>query len=63
MRLKALLDKYADKGIENIENVNILKVNPFDAFCTPTEIIQLFGGKPQYIQALTQLEHALYHAA
>lgn len=61
--LEALLDKYADEGIENIEDIKVLKVNPFDKFGTPTEIIKLFGGKPQYLQALTQLEQALYQAA
>lgn len=61
--LQALLDKYADEGIENIEDIKVLKINPFDQFGTPTEIINLFGGKPQYIQALNQLETALYQAA
>lgn len=61
--LDALLDKYADEGIENIEDIKVLKVNPFDQFGTPTEIIKLFGGKPQYLQALTQLERALYQVA
>lgn len=61
--LEALLDKYADEGIENIEDIKVLKVNPFDKLGTPTEIIQLFGGRPQYLQALTLLEHALYQAA
>lgn len=61
--LGALLEKYADEGIENIEDIKILKVNPFDQIGTPTEIIKLFGGKAQYMQALTQLEHALYQAA
>lgn len=61
--LDALLDKYADEGIENIEDIMVLKVNPFDQFGTPTEILKLFGGKQQYLQALTQLEHALYQAA
>lgn len=61
--LEALLDKYSDEGIENIENIKILKINPFDKFGTPTEIIKLFGGKQQYIQALAKLEHALYQAA
>lgn len=61
--LEALLDKYADEGIENIEDIKILKVNPFDRFGTPTEIIKLFGGKQQYLQALNQLEQALYQAA
>jgi len=61
--LEALLDKYADQGIENIEDIKILKVNPFDEIGTPTEIIKLFGGKKQYMQALTQLEQELYKAA
>ena len=61
--LDALLDKYADEGIENIEDIKVLKVNPFDQFGTPTEIIKLFGGKSQYLQALTQLEKELYQAA
>jgi type I restriction enzyme, R subunit len=61
--LEALLDKYADEGTENIEDIKVLKVNPFDQFGTPTEIIKLFGGKPQYLQALTQLGRALYQAA
>ncbi len=61
--LEALLDKYADEGIENIEDIKVLKVNPFDQFGTPTEIIKLFGGKPQFLQALTQLEQALYQSA
>lgn len=61
--LDALLDKYADEGIENIEDIKVLMVNPFDQFGTPTEIIKLFGGKPQYLQALNQLEQALYQAA
>jgi len=61
--LEALLEKYADEGIENIEDIKILKVTPFDQIGTPTEIIKLFGGKVQYMQALTQLEQALYQAA
>ncbi len=61
--LDALLDKYADEGIENIEDIKVLKVNPFDKFGTPTEIIKFFGGKPQFLQALTQLEQELYQVA
>jgi type I restriction enzyme R subunit len=61
--LEALLEKYADEGIENIEDIKILKVNPFDHIGTPTEIINLFGGKQEYIQALLQLEQAIYEAA
>lgn len=61
--LEALLERYADEGIENIEDIKILKINPFDQFGTPTEIINLFGGKQQYVQALSELEQEIYKAA
>lgn len=60
--LEALLDKYADEGIENIEDIKILKVNPFDDIGTPMEIVGLFGGKKQYLQAITELEQEIYAA-
>lgn len=61
--LEALLDKYADEGIENIEDMKVLQVNPFDAFGSPIEIVKLFGGKHQYQQALIALEQEIYKAA
>ena len=61
--LEALLDKYADEGIESIEDLNVLRVQPFEQFGTPLEIIQRFDGKAQYLQALKDLEAQLYLAA
>jgi len=61
--LETLLDKYADEGIENIEDMKILQVNPLDQFGSPVEIIQLFGGKKKYLKALTELEQEIYKAA
>ncbi|MDQ7058237.1 MAG: type I restriction-modification enzyme R subunit C-terminal domain-containing protein, partial [Ghiorsea sp.] len=61
--LEALLDKYTDEGIENIEDMKILQVNPLDQFGSPIEIIQLFGGKKQYLEALSELEHEIYKVA
>ena len=61
--LDALLDKYADEGIENIEDMNILQVNPLNRFGTPHEIVELFGGKRQYLKALTELEYEIYRVA
>ena len=61
--LEALLDKYADEGIENIEDIKILTVNPFDEIGTSMEIVGLFGGKNQYMMAVTNLEQAIYSAA
>ncbi len=58
--LEALLDKYADEGIENIEDMKILQVNPLDQLGSPLEIVKLFGGKKQYLQAITELEQEIY---
>lgn len=61
--LSALLDKYADEGIENIENMDVLKVQPLNRLGTPLEIIECFGSKEKYLQALRELEQQLYTAA
>lgn len=58
--LEALLDKYADEGLEKIEDVKILKVDPLAQLGTMMEIVQEFGGKPQYLEAVRELERALY---
>jgi len=58
--LDALLDKYADDGIENLENMSVLKVQPFDRIGTPLEIVKLFGGKNNYLAAVRGLESQLY---
>lgn len=61
--LETLLEKYADDGIENIESLSVLKVQPFDQFGSPLEIISLFGGKENYLNAIAELEKELYEAA
>ena len=61
--LEALLEKYADAGILSLESMEILKVDPFRTFGTPIEIVNLFGGKSGYLQALRELESALYTKA
>ncbi|MCQ1536418.1 DEAD/DEAH box helicase [Methanosarcina sp. KYL-1] len=58
--LDTLLDKYADDGIENLENMSVLKVQPFDRIGTPMEIVKLFGGKSSYLEAVRGLESQLY---
>nr|WP_321401841.1 DEAD/DEAH box helicase family protein [uncultured Desulfobacter sp.] len=60
--LDALLDKYADEGVAQIEETQILTIAPFTQFGTPLEIIRLFGGLDQYRQAVNELEQALYSA-
>lgn len=58
--LDALLDKYADDGIEDLESLNVLKVQPFDRMGTPLEIIKRFGGKNNYLEAVKGLESQIY---
>ena len=61
--LEALLTKYADSGIQTVESMEILKVDPLRGFGTPIEIVQLFGGKAAYRTAIRNLENALYAIA
>lgn len=58
--LEALLDKYADTGIENIEDIKILQLDPFSQLGAPVELVRAFGGKPGYQQAIHDLEAELY---
>ena len=62
--LNALLDKYADAGVLEIENIHILKVKPFDEIGQPLEIAKkAFGSRKGYDQALIELETELYSHA
>lgn len=61
--LNALLDKYAERGIENIEDMKILTVEPLKDMGTPAEIVKIFGGKAQYLAALRELENEIYRVA
>lgn len=58
--LNGLLDKYADAGIESIEDIKILTLDPFTRLGTAPELIKSFGGKPAYLQAVQELEQQLY---
>ena len=61
--LDALLDKYAQTGIEEIEDMKVLTVDPIKEIGTPAEIVKLFGGKAQYLQAIRELEAEIYKVA
>ena len=61
--LEVLLDKYADEGITNIESLDVLRVRPLTDFGSPIEIINQFGSKAQYLEAVKELENELYKTA
>ena len=58
--LEALLEKYMNTGIYEIEKTEILKLDPFMKYGKPSKIAQFFGGKAGYQQALKELEEELY---
>ena len=61
--LEALLEKYTSDGIYEIEDLDILKLEPFVKFGRPAKIAQLFGGKEGYLRAVRELENEIYKAA
>lgn len=58
--IEALLDKYADDGIDEIEKTEILKLDPFRKIGKPSRIAKLFGGRKGYLQAVKDLENEIY---
>jgi type I restriction enzyme R subunit len=59
--LDKLLDKYADAGVLEVENLQTIKVQPFSDIGSVTEIVKKgFGGRKEYDQAITELEQAIY---
>lgn len=60
--LQALLDKYEDEGLENLEDMKVLRLDPFKKLGSPMEIVQEFGGRDEYLQAIHEIEDELYKA-
>jgi len=61
--IDALLDKFADEGIDQIEEMNVLTLQPIASHGRPLEIVKSFGGRDQYLAALHELESRLYETA
>ena len=58
--LEALLDKYMNTGIYEIEKTEVLKLDPFLKMGKPAKIAGYFGGKQGYLSAVQELEQAIY---
>jgi type I restriction enzyme R subunit len=59
--LEALLEKFADHGVQNIENTKVLELPPFDQVGSKTQIRRgIFGELDHYNQAIRELENELY---
>ena len=59
--ISALLDKYADEGIENLENPEVLNVSPLNKLGRPLQIMKLFGGVSGYKKMLQELKERVYN--
>lgn len=59
--LDALLEKYADEGITPIEKMEVLRVPPLTNLGTPIELVQAFGSRDNYQEAVRDLEQAIYN--
>jgi len=60
--LGALLEKYAEHGIEQLRLPDVLKVPPISEHGNPSEIALVFGGAEQLRLAVDELQELLYAA-
>lgn len=58
--LEALLDRYMNTGVYEIEKTEILKLDPFKRMGKPSRLAALFGGKEGYLKAVRALEDEIY---
>lgn len=61
--LDALLAKYADEGVLNLDDTRVLSIPPLSTLGTPVQLVNAFGGKPGFEQAVHELQSALYPEA
>jgi len=58
--LFALLDKYMDEDIGQLEDTRVLDNSPFNRMGSPARIAALFGGKASYLEAVRELEEEIF---
>ena len=61
--LEMLLDLYMNTGIYDIEDMNVLRLDPVKRLGSPSKIVGAFGGRDAYIEAIKELEKELYTTA
>jgi type I restriction enzyme, R subunit len=61
--LQALLDKYQDEGVINMDDPRVLRVAPFSAMGTPMQLVKQFGSFAKFDAAVRELKQALYKDA
>lgn len=58
--LDALLEKYRDEGVLNLEDTNVLRVAPFSGMGSVVQLVKAFGGKEGFEKAVSELQEEIY---
>lgn len=58
--LEALLEKYGDVSLGDIESVRVLTLEPLRSLGTDYELVSLFGGKEGYFKTVDELLDVMY---
>ena len=61
--LEALLEKYMEEGISELESLTVLENDPFRRLGSKANIVKFFGGKREYLKAVKELEQSIYNIA
>ena len=59
--LELLLEKYKNKRISEVVNLEVLRLDPLMKLGKPSKIVSYFGGKEGYVNAITDLQNAIYN--
>jgi type I restriction enzyme R subunit len=60
--ISALLDKYADDGIFDLEGTKVLEIDPFRSMGSSMSIAKAFGGKQGFLKVVKELQDEIYAA-
>ena len=58
--LDALLAKYANEGVLNLDDATMLRTSPFSELGTPVQLINAFGGRNGFVSTVHEMQAALY---
>ena len=61
--LDALLSKYADEGVLDLDDANMLRVAPLNSMGSVVQLIKAFGNRAGFEQAIHELQDELYQEA
>jgi len=61
--LEALLQKYQDQGVINLDDPRVLQISPFDTMGTPLQLIKQFGTRADFERAVHEMQSELYKRA